>query len=132
MQETTGTFRTSGWEEAAFSSVEGGPRLTRARVVNAFHGGVEGTGVLEYLMVYLDRGRGTFFGLEQVTGRLGSREGTFVLRHAGTFEGHTVDATLEVVDGSGTGELAGLTGRGSFTARRGVEDTPFTLRYQLG
>jgi len=59
----------------AFSSVEGGARLTRARVVNAFRGGVEGTGVLEYLMVYLDRERGTFFGFEQVTGRLDSREG---------------------------------------------------------
>jgi hypothetical protein len=131
MQQTTGTFRASSWEEAAFSSVEGGARLTRARVVNVFRGGVEGAGVLEYLMVYLDRERGTFFGFEHVTGRLEGREGMFVLRHAelrGAHRGRDPGGGEWLRD-----QAAGRADRPRLVHRPPrCRGHPFSLRYDLG
>jgi hypothetical protein len=46
--------------------------------------------------------------MERITGTLGGRSGSFVLTHGAN--GDTAAATGVVVPGSGTGDLAGLTG----------------------
>lgn len=125
----TGTFTYKSWEETPYGEAIGDSKMTRASVTNTFQGDVEGESTQEYLMHYLDSGKGTFIGLEQVVGKVGGRSGSFVLEQRGTFEGETVKATWTVVPGSGSGELAGLRGEGGFVAKSGVKDTPFTLDY---
>lgn len=131
----TGTFEFKSWNEQPYSEIEGGPKLTRASVANAFHGDVEGDSTLEYLMVYTE-GTGRFIGFERLVGRVGDRAGSFVLQHSGTFEGEaegpTVRATWSVVPGSGTGDLRGLRGEGGYVAAPGQQQTPCTLDYDLG
>jgi len=126
----TGHFDTISWDEHPFGEANGGPQLARASVTNTYHGEVEGRGTVEYLMMYHDDESATFIGLEQIVGRLGGREGSFVLQHRGTYRDSTATGTWSVVPGSGTGDLAGLAGEGGFEARHG-EPATYTLRFTL-
>ncbi|MGH2984725.1 MAG: DUF3224 domain-containing protein, partial [Solirubrobacterales bacterium] len=50
---------------------------------------------------------------EQEPGKLGDREGAFVLQHYGTISSEGSEIAGAVVPGSGTGELDGLSGEGT-------------------
>ena len=126
----TGKFQGKTWDEQPYHEVDGGPRLTRASVTNAFQGDIEGDGTLEYL-IYHDGGSGSFIGMERVVGRIGDRSGSFVLQHNGTFEGGDVKGTWVVVPGSGTGDLRGLRGEGGFVAEHGNPLASLTLDYDF-
>ena len=120
------TFKIVSWDENPFDEPESGPKLTRAHMQRSFDGDLIGTGNLMYLMTHLDSGDASFLGYEKVIGSLGDRKGSFVLLHTGTYDGGKANAQLEVVAGSGTGELAGLTGKGSFSAGHAEEhEMPF-------
>ena len=129
--QATGGYVGQTWDEHPYEGVEGEPKLTRAFVTNAFRGDIEGSGTLEYLMVYRADGSVPFIGLERVDGRIGGRAGSFVLRHEGTFQEGVAEARWSVVPGSGTGELRGLRGAGGFVARHGEEQATYTLDYDL-
>ena len=127
----TGTFEGKSWDEKPYHEIDGGPKLTRASVTNAYRGDVEGDGTLEYLMIYRDAGTADFLGLERVVGRIGDRSGSFVLQQSGTYEAGTAKGTWFVVPGSGTGDLRGLRGEGGYVAHQGQQTAPFTLDYDL-
>jgi len=129
-KRATAIFEIKGWDEKPYDEMEGGPKLSRARVNKVFHGDVEGNSALEYLLVYRQDGTASFIGFERVVGCLQGRPGTFVLKHEGTFEGGTATATCSVVPGSGTGELKALRGQGSFAAGH-AQTYPFSLDFEL-
>jgi len=52
--------------------------------------------------------------MQRFTGKLGGRNGTFVLQGKETVENGKIKAKWSVVPGSGTGSLAGLRGEGGF------------------
>lgn len=114
--DVNATFAIDSWEEQGFDEEEGTARITRATVRKSFSGDIAGQGVLEYLMAYADDGSASFVGLERVRGTVAGRTGTFVLRHVGTFADGAARATVTVAPGSGTGDVAGLTGEGDFLA----------------
>ena len=123
-------FAIRSWDEKPYREGEGEPKLTRASVVKAYTGEIEGEGQVEYLMMYRGDGSATFVGLERIAGRIGARSGSFVLQRTGVFEGGEAKETYSVVPGSGTGELEGIAGDGSSAVGHGMEH-PFTLRYEL-
>jgi hypothetical protein len=82
-------------------------------------------------MAYTAADRAEYVGLQTMTGSLAGRSGSFVLRTSGTFDGSKAVGELTVVEGSGTGELAGISGTGSFSAPMGSE-AELTLEYELG
>ncbi|MDY7095499.1 MAG: DUF3224 domain-containing protein [Acidobacteriota bacterium] len=55
-------------------------------------------------------GSAGYVAMEQVTGKLGGREGSFVLQHSGIMTEGQQQLSIEVVPRSGSGELEGLTG----------------------
>ena len=126
---TKATFKITSWDEEPFDEPENGPKLTRAHVRRSFHGDLSGTGNLMYVMTHLDSGA-SFIGFEKVVGSLGGRTGSFVLRHTGSYDGGKATAEYEVVPGSGTDELAGLSGTGGFSAGH-AEEHDMTLDYQV-
>ena len=127
---TNATFTITGWDEEPFDEPGDGSKLTRAHVSRSFHGDLSGTGNLMYLMAYLDSGVASFTGLERVVGSLGGKRGSFVLRHTGSYQGDEATAQYDVVPGSGTGELAGLSGTGGFSAGH-AEEHDMTLDYDV-
>lgn len=96
-----------------------GPVLSRIHVEERFSGDIEGDGVVEFLQAGRPDGSASFVGIERVTGRIGDRQGTFLLQDAGTVDGNVVSGEWFVVPGSGTGQLAGLRGTGGFRADLG-------------
>jgi Protein of unknown function (DUF3224) len=48
----TGSFEVKSWNEQPYGEIDGQPKLTRAEVVYAYHGGLEGEGQIVYLMCY--------------------------------------------------------------------------------
>ena len=127
---TNATFKIISWDEEPFDESEDGAKLTRAHVRKSFHGDLSGTGNLMYVMTYLDSGGATFTGFEKVVGSLGGRTGSFVLRHTGSYDGEKATAEYEVVPGSGTDELDGLSGTGGFSAGH-AEEHDMTLDYDV-
>ena len=86
---------------------------------------------MQYLMLYREDGTAAVIGLERITGKLAGRSGSFVLEHNGGFADGVASGDFNVVEGSASGELAGLRGRGKAVARKDGS-TEFTLDYQLG
>lgn len=110
----TATMEIRSWEEKPFHDIEGGPNLVLANVCQGYSGEVEGEGTLAYLMVYREDGNVPSMALERVVCRIGDRSGSFVLRHGGSYANNVARSTFEIVPGTGTGDLRGITGQGSF------------------
>lgn len=129
--KATGSYAITGWDEKPYDEDAETPKLTKARFTNAFSGDIEGEGSAETLMVYPTDTSASFVGLQSVTGSLGGRKGSFVLQSHGTWEGGVAKAEWFVVPGSATGALAGLTGKGGYTARPDG-NCDVTLDYDFG
>lgn len=118
------------WDETPQDEAPGEHKLTTVHARNRYSGGWEGEGILHLLMVYVGGQAVHYTGLERVTGSLGGRRGSFVLKHDGIFEGGLAKTAWSVVPGSGTGELTGLSGTGGFASGH-AEESPVTLDYDL-
>jgi hypothetical protein len=110
------TTRASGTFEVRLSpqvdGEAGGASVGRMLIDKRFAGGLEATSKGQMLAVRTaTEGSAGYVAMELVTGRLGGREGTFVLQHSGTMERGAQRLSIGVVPDSGTGELEGLVGR---------------------
>jgi len=115
------TFRSLEWIDAPIGDPEATPKLTRASCKQAYRGDVEGESTLEYVMVLAPDGSADFVGVERVVGRLLGKRGSFALRHVGRFADGVARMSIEIVRGSGTAELAGLSGAGEFESPHATE-----------
>ena len=90
---------------------EGGACVGRMLIDKRFAGDLEATSRGQMLAVRTPtEGSAGYVAMELVTGKLGGREGSFVLQHAGTMERGAQRLSITVVPDSGTGELRGLSG----------------------
>ncbi len=127
-------FSVQGWDENTWEGKPqqevSGAKNTQANVKYSYSGEISGESVVRYLMCYVEEGEhGSFVALEHFTGSIGGKQGTFTFQHTGTFEKDGVKATLVIVPGSGTGELAGLRGTGSVDLTGHQERYPLHLDY---
>jgi hypothetical protein len=130
MAEAHGTFEVASWKEETYEDRDGNGKLTRAYVTQVFEGDILGEGATQWLMAYRGDGTAHFVGLQRVTGSIGNRLGSFVLETVGDFDGQIATWKASVVPGSGTDQLAGLVGEGSFGAAHGSKAS-FELRYRF-
>lgn len=110
------TTRASGTFEVRLSpqvdGEEGGACVGRMLIDKRFAGDLEATSKGQMLAVRTStEGSAGYVAMELVTGRLGNREGTFVLQHSSTLERGAPRQSITVVPDSGTDELVGLDGR---------------------
>ena len=101
------------WEGAAIDTVEDGPELGQAVLAKTYTGpDLTATASGHAVTTRGERGA-SYVAQERVTGELGGRRGSFVLEHRACMgEGFPTLMEAQVVPGSGTGELANLSGRG--------------------
>jgi hypothetical protein len=95
-----------------------------------FQGGLEATSKGEMLAVGTAvEGSAGYVAMEQVTGTLNGRKGSFALQHTGTMTRGAAQLSVTVVPDSGTGELAGLAGKMEIKIADGKHyyDFAFTL-----
>jgi len=116
--QATGTFKIDSWDEEPHGD-DGG--VARAAVKQTFAGDIEGEGKTDWVMCYRPDKTADFVGYLRLDGRIGEQSGALVLRSTGAFDGKEASGPLAIVEGSGTGELAGIAGQGSFRAPMGGE-----------
>ncbi|KJS55448.1 hypothetical protein VM98_13020 [Streptomyces rubellomurinus subsp. indigoferus] len=127
-------FKTAGsFELTAFEPVETeereGASFGRIRIAKTFTGGLSGTSEVRMLSVGgPDGAPASYVAVEHVTGELDGRKGGFVLQHTAW---DTAGTTIRVVPGTGSGELAGITGEFHLTVDETGAHT-YVLEYELG
>jgi len=90
-------------------SVDG---VTRMLIDKQYHGDLEGTAKGQMLTGGINTSKsGAYVAIEKFTGTLQGRTGSFVLHHTGIMTRGTPDLTILVAPDSGTGQLAGITGK---------------------
>ena len=88
-----------------------GATLGRMTIDKHFHGDLTGSSRGQMLTAGTPvKGSAGYVAIEQVTGTIAGRAGTFILQHSGTMNRGTPTLTLTVVPDSASGELTGLTG----------------------
>lgn len=113
--KASGTFEVkmepqAGGPETA--PVEGsGTQLGRMLLHKRFSGDLEGSGEGQMLTAVSDQpGSAGYVAIERVIGTLHGRRGSFVFQHSGQMDRGAQSLSITVVPGSGSGELAGLSG----------------------
>ena len=129
-ERATASFDITTWDEQPYDERDG-VKLSRTRVVKAFRGEIEGESTAELLMALAGEDAAAYVGVERVTGRVNGRQGSFVYLHTATASGGSQSASWSVMAGSGSGELAGISGQIR------IDNLPdgghvLTLDYELG
>lgn len=91
-----------------------GPPLVEVRLTETFSGDIEGESPVRALQLLRDDKSACLVSLQRFRGRLGGRQGSFVLQGSEVVENGTIRGRWLVVPGSGTGDLSGLCGEGGF------------------
>lgn len=113
------TFTNTDWNERVYTDQQALPRLSTVEATNTFTGVISGEGVLRYTMIYLTEETGHFTGMQTITGSVANRIGTFTVREEGSWQGAHITSTMTVIEGSGTGDLAAITGTARYSHDEG-------------
>lgn len=110
---TAPPYRVTGWiNVTSYDPQPYADGLSEVHLAQDFTGGLMGTGTARFLMAQLPDGSAHFTGIERFTGTLAGRTGSFLMRNTGVLKDNTVVSEWLILPGSGTGELAGLSGSG--------------------
>lgn len=104
----------------------GDPSVGRMSIDKQFHGDLEATSRGQMLAAMTDtQGSAGYVAMERVIGTLHGQSGTFALQHTGTMTRGTPQLSVTVVPDSGTGQLAGLTGKMAIIVANGKHSYDF-------
>jgi uncharacterized protein DUF3224 len=125
-----GTFEVKLKPQTADDKAEG-TTLGRMSIDKQYSGDLVATGKGEMLTANTNvKGSAGYVAIEQVTGTLHGRSGSFVLQHSGTMTRGTPRLTVTVVPDSGAGQLVGLAGKLAINVAEGKHS--YELEYTLG
>jgi hypothetical protein len=118
--KVSGKFKVKLQPLEAFAQGVDGVTLGRMSIEKTFSGALSASSKGEMLNAMTAvEGSAGYVAIEQVTGTLSGKSGSFVLQHFGTMSPDHNFLLLEVVPNSGTGELAGLSGKMSIRMEEG-------------
>jgi hypothetical protein len=110
--KVTGEFKVKLNPIDGYAEGQNGIRLNRMSIDKTFSGALTATSKGDMLSAMTSvKGSAGYVAIEQVTGELAGKSGSFVLQHYGMMNKGEQRLTLEVVPDSGTDELEGLTGK---------------------
>ena len=122
----SGTFEVSLNPLDVYSQGKDGINLGRMSIDKKFMGELSASSKGEMLSAMtLVEGSAGYVAIEQVSGSLSGRNGSFVLQHFGIMNQGNGRLILEVVPDSGTGELSGLTGQMTINVEGGQHSYEF-------
>lgn len=120
MSTVVATYHIGSMSEQPHAAEEGSGRLGRLVIHKSFTGDLVGQSACEVMYFSTDDAlpimnggqerKGSFVALERFTGKLLDREGSFVFEHGGQQEGTQPRPRGRIISGSGTGDLAGISG----------------------
>lgn len=106
---------------------EGG-HMSQNSFYKTFSGDISGTSVVKAIMLMTENaGPGAYVGIERYDVTVNGKKGTFLLTHSALMPDPEKRTRWEIVAGSGSGELTGITGSGEI-----LPGHTFRLDYTLG
>ena len=90
------------------------PALVEIRLSEKFTGDIDGESPVRALQVLRNDRSARLVSVQRFRGKLGGRQGTFVLQGSEIVENGKIKATWFVIPGSGTNDLSGMRGEGGF------------------
>ena len=130
MAQAKGIFEIKGWDEKPYEQLPNGGKLSEAKVTQRFTGDINGDGSVIWLMAYPNAKTAHFVGIQRVVGTVDGKKGSFVAETIGDFDGQIARWRCSIIDGSGTDELAGISGEGTFEAPHGSK-AEYRIEYEL-
>jgi hypothetical protein len=125
----SGTFEVKMQAQPADDEVESA-NLGRMSIGKKFHGDLEASSKGQMLTAGTGvKGSAGYVAIEQVSGTLKGKSGTFILQHSGTMTRGVPQLSVTVVPDSGTGELLGLVG--TLTIKLADVKHSYELEYKL-
>ena len=110
MKRASGSFEVSV-KPLANGEVSADPMLGRFLLTKKFSGDLDASARGHMLSAGTPvKGSAGYVAIDQVTGSLDGRKGSFVLQHSGSMKRGSPTLSVMVVPDSGTGELTGLSG----------------------
>jgi hypothetical protein len=110
MAKASGTFAVKVSPQASAEGDTSG--VGRLLLDKEFHGDLTGTSKGQMLAISTAvEGSAGYVAIEQVTGTLEGKSGSFALQHFGKMTRGAPELNVQVVPDSGTGELTGLSGK---------------------
>ena len=110
-----------------------GSTLGRYSLDKQYHGDLEGTAKGTMLTAGTDvKGSAGYVAMERVTGTLKGRSGSFVLQHTATMTRGEPQLSITVVPDSGSGQLAGITGKMNIIIAAGKHSYEFEYSLPAG
>jgi hypothetical protein len=107
----TGEFNVELNPIDGYAECENGIKLNRMSIDKTFFGELDASSKGEMLSAMTSvKGSAGYVAIEQVSGKLSGKEGSFVLQHFGIMDKGDDRLILEVIPDSGTNELVGLSG----------------------
>jgi len=95
------------------------PELLELSLSETFSGDMDGESTVRALQVQRDDRSASMVSVQRFCGKLGGRQGTFILQGSEIVENGKIKATWFVIPRSGTGDLSGLRGEGGFEGHFG-------------
>jgi hypothetical protein len=130
-----GKHTPEGWKEEAVQTF-GEQQIARVSTGFKITGEIEGTAKTEYVMYYektdpkdMHNAAAQYIGYARFEGTVNGKKGSFVIRDTGTYGGGEAKSELAIVEGSGTGELAGIRGSGRYVASQ--TEMVYELEYEI-
>ena len=124
------SFGFDSWDEEDVGTADG-TSIHRVVFVKRFEGGITGRSTGWMTMAQHESGSGAYGGSERYEVTVDGRSGTFVAQHhAGGSVASGFGSSVEVLEGSATGDLDGLTGSLEITRHDDGSHT-VTLDYDL-
>ncbi len=122
--EARGNFQVEIKPESTF-----GDGIGRFSLTKTFHGDLEANSIGEMLAVRTQApGSAGYVLIEQVTGKLSGKAGTFMLQHYGIMDRSQPDLKVVVIPDSGTGDLTGIAGQMTIDA---AANHAYVLSYSM-
>jgi hypothetical protein len=128
LERARGQFKIEGNVEDIFGGISGAARIARISQTCIFTGELEGESIAEYTAVLPREGEGTFQGFQRISGKLGEREGTFVVGVTGAYRQGQSRGQWSIVPKSGSGDFLHIRGEGEFELPAGK---PATYRLEF-
>lgn len=130
IERVTGHYNIEGHVEDIFGGVSGVARLARISQTCLYSGALEGESIAEYTAVLPRNGEPRFQGFQRISGKLGDREGSFVVQVSGDYTRGASRGAWSIVPKSGTDDFVHIRGSGTFTQSNGKPGS-YTLEFDL-
>lgn len=101
----------------------------RLVIDKVYLGDVSGSGIGQMISKKTESGAAVYFAIEEFSGSIKSKSGTFTLTHKGYMNKESQSLEVVILEGSGTGEFENISG--SMVITQGPDGHTYELAYEL-